>query len=283
MSFFSNFNKKKAEASTVENKEEGKAETPAVETETPAVTETTETTETEAKPETKLEVPAETAAPEKGVAASPTQKSKFNLSSFIKREKSPAPKAEKADEKAEEGTEPEIADKAVSTNPPFLSLNFEANPSQEPEATPAAEPVAEAATETPVEETSAEAATSPKESKRKSSFFSGFKGKKAEEPKSDEQTAEEAAHKSTSPVSKISGLVRKVSSRGTSKPKEDKEKEVASPATVTEEPETVSAEPVKTEAEPAAAEPVAATEPQSIGDVVPDAVNVGQAPVKASA
>lgn len=272
LSFFGGFNKKKVESPSVEKKEEeAKAETPAVaETEAPAPAVETAETESETKP---IDVPVtDSAAPEKlTVASSP--KSKFNLSSFIKREKSPAPKNEevKAEDKVEEKAEDKPEEKMEA--PVVL----------------AAEPTTtEAAKETPAEETTVEtAATSPKETKRKSSFFSGFKGKKPEEKTGDEAVSESDAPKAVSPVSKFGGLIRKAS-RSSSKPAKEAEKkeEVAAPATLTEEPEAVSAEPVKTEAaaEPAAASDSADKPVQSIGDVVPEAVNVEKTPsVKASA
>jgi len=138
--------------------------------------------------------------------------------------------------------------------------------------TPAEEPtVAEATSPT----------TSPKEQRRKSSFFPFMKEKKSEDVKSDTEEGEPSSPKpSTSPVPKpglLTTLMRKASKAG--KGKETEPKEVAAPVTVAEE--TAPAAPVTTtETET----PNGTTETNAIGDVVPEAVTVGQAhPVQAAA
>ncbi|RPB03173.1 hypothetical protein L873DRAFT_1833925 [Choiromyces venosus 120613-1] len=186
---------------------------------------------------------------EKSPASSPP-KSKFYSAIFDKKEK----KTEKEHETkpAEAATEP-IAIPAITTN-------STAAPAEEPA-------VAEATSPT----------TSPKEQKRKSSFFSFKKEKKADDVKSDTEEGEASSPKaSTSPVPKpglLTGLMRKASKAG--KGKETEAKEVVAPATVSEE--TAPATTTETETPngaPAAAEP----------SVVPEAVPVGQAhPVQAAA
>lgn len=149
--------------------------------------------------------------------------------------------------------------------------------------------MAETAVESPATgEEPAEAATSPKE-KRKSSFFAFKKPAKAEDVKSDSEDKEEkAAPKS----SYVSGLIRKVSQRaGSSKPES---KEVTTPAPVAEETEPSTAPKLEeTAAEPAKEEAVKEDKPAEdktedkgapvIGDVVPDAVNVGDKPAPVTA
>ncbi|CUS08692.1 unnamed protein product [Tuber aestivum] len=142
--------------------------------------------------------------------------------------------------------------------------------------------VAPAEGSTTVEATSPTAG--PREQKRKSSFFSFKKEKKADDVKSDTEEGEPSSPKpSTSPVPKpglLTGLMRKASKAG--KGKEAEPKEVTAPATVAEE--TAPAAPTTTtETETPNGAP-ATTEPTTIGDVVPEAVNVGQAhPVQAAA
>lgn len=127
-------------------------------------------------------------------------------------------------------------------------------------------------------------ATSPKEQKRKSSFFSFMKEKKSDDVKSDSEDAEPAKSGSTSPLPKagILGLMRKASKATKHPGKETDNKEVAAPETVAEEP---AAAPTSAEAAETTTVPTEQTEPAptSIGDVGPDVVNAGQAPVKATA
>lgn len=120
-------------------------------------------------------------------------------------------------------------------------------------------------------------ATSPKEQKRKSSFFASFKkDKKVEDVKSDSEDAE-PAHKSSaaSPVPKtglLTGLMRKASKSTKNAGKEADTKEVIAPETVAEEPTLVPATTDAAETAGSAAEP-------AVGDV-PEAAAVGQAPVQ---
>lgn len=152
-----------------------------------------------------------------------------------------------------------------------------------------ADSIAPSPAETAVVEGAAEPsapATSPKE-KRKSSFFSFKKEKKAEDVKSDSEEAESAEKPSTSPAPKglLTGLMRKASR--SAKGKETESKDVAAPTTVleesaTEQPTIESAEPVKSETNAVADAALADT--PAIGDVVPDAVTVGASqPVQAAA
>lgn len=216
-----------------------------------------ETVEGEAKPE---DAPA-AGAEDKSTPASPSSppKAKF-LALLGKRDKSPSPKP--AEEKTEAAAE-------VKPAPP-VEVATEAS--------------REAAAETPkdVPDTAAETTSPTAKEKRKSSFFSFKKEKKADDVKSDSEETE-PSKASASPVPKglsLTSLKRKVSRAG--KGKETESKDVASPPAVAEEdekekekdkdavaPEPETAEPVKTEPEAEAAAPV-------IGDVVPDAVTVGQ-------
>lgn len=128
-------------------------------------------------------------------------------------------------------------------------------------------------------------ATSPREQKRKSSFFSFKKDRKSEDVKSDSEDAEPALKSgSTSPLPKAGagflGLMRKASKSTKSTGKEVENKEVAAPETVAEEPTTATTGEAGETAVPATtAEPTATT---AIEDVVPETVAVGQAPVQAT-
>jgi hypothetical protein len=188
------------------------------------------------------------------------------LSFFVKRDKSPAPKAAIV---PEETTEAKSEVKANAST--------------------------EAAAEDVAEETPAEVPTSPKEvsppkEKRISNFFNFGKDKKAEEKKteevkSDSEDADAVPKPSTSPVPKsfLGGLKRKVSKAGKSSDKSET-KEVATPAPVVEEEIPASettAEPVKTE-EAKPEDKISEAAP-AIGDVVPEAVTVGAKPVQAAA
>lgn len=227
-----------------------------------------ETPEVDAKPIDAAAGPAEEPAADKAVPSSPPKSSKFLSNIFDKRDKSPSRKVEKTEDKTE-AAEPkvEVPEAAVAETPSDAVVS-------------------------PTEETPADpnAAVSPKE-KRKSSFFSFKKEKKHEDVKSDSEDAEPAAHKpSTSPVPKgiLGGLMRKASRAG--KGKETETKEVSTPAAVAEEeadktlpaPETT--EPAKTEAEAEKKDETNTEAAPAIGDVVGDAVTVGQnPPVKAAA
>lgn len=249
-SFFSMFDKK-GEAAT-EKKDKEAAE---VSKDTLAA----EMSEGDIKP---VDTPAVT-SDEKPTTPSSPPKQKF-LALLGKRDKSPSPKA------VEEKTDAPAEVKIQTPVQPVIS--------------------SEVAAETPkesAESPSTDAVSPSTKEKRKSSFFSFKKEKKSDEVKSDTEDAAcietHAPAKSTSPVPKglsLQSFRRKVSLSG--KAKETETKEVASPAAVVEEGEQnetpaapKTAEPVKAEQEPVA--PV-------IGDVVPDAVTIGQTrPVQAAA
>lgn len=124
--------------------------------------------------------------------------------------------------------------------------------------------------------------TSPKEQKRKPSFFASFKkDKKVEDIKSDSEDAEPTQKSgTTSPAPKaglLTGLMRKASKSTKNSGKEADTKEVAAPETVAEEPTplpatTDTAETTTTSTEPAAS---------PVGDV-PETVAVVQAPAQAT-
>lgn len=183
-----------------------------------------------------------------------------------KRDKSPAPKA------ALESTEAPKVDIPATEE-------TEAPKAEATEAAAAAEPAA-------IPEATSETATSPKE-RRKSSFFAGFgkKQPKTEEVKSDSEETEEPKEKAAKP-GLIAGLIRKASHRGGKTPEA---KEVSTPAAVAEETEPAvkeeeaPAEAAKEETAPVVAEKVEEKPTQSIGDVVPDAVNVGSKPTPVAA
>lgn len=148
---------------------------------------------------------------------------------------------------------------------------------------PAAAPIAAEETPAAIEApatTEAPAAAAPAttpevKEKRRTSFFGNLGG-----------SVKKTGAEGEKAPSKLSGLFRNPSKAV----KSNKEKE-ATPAKTEETPETVPEVPAAEETKPAepAAEPAApAAEPASIGDVVPDAVTVGQAskstpPVTASA
>lgn len=124
-------------------------------------------------------------------------------------------------------------------------------------------------------------ATSPKEQKRKSSFFSFKKDKRVEDVKSDSEDAEPAQKSgTTSPVPKtglLTGLMRKASKSTKNAGKEADTKEVAAPETVAEEPATGAVTTDDAETTIASAEPAASP----VGDVS-ETVTVVQAPVQAT-
>lgn len=119
-------------------------------------------------------------------------------------------------------------------------------------------------------------ATSPKEQKRKSSFFSFKKDKKAEEVKSDSEDVE-APQKSgaTSPIPRpglLTGLMRKASRSTKNAGKESDSKDVAAPETVAEETSVpITVETAETTSIPAESTVI------PIGDAVPKAAMTGQA------
>ncbi|TGZ76285.1 hypothetical protein EX30DRAFT_258449 [Ascodesmis nigricans] len=278
-SFFS-FGKKKEEAAVTPTAEEKKDEVKPEVKEEPAAAEEPAApaaeevkpveTATEADATKATETPADEAEEkkeEKAAPASPKSHSKSFFSGFLaKREKSPGPKAaiEPTAEAKAETSAAEVKDEAPATT---------------------SETVPENAVESPaaVEETS-EATTSPKE-KRKS-FFAFKKPSKSEDVKSDSEEGE--PKEKPAKTNYVQGLIRKVSQRAQSG--KAPEKEVATPAPVAEEAEPSAApqieEPVAAPAkeEEEVAVPAAAEEKpaQSIGDVVPEAVNVGK-PAQVSA
>lgn len=123
---------------------------------------------------------------------------------------------------------------------------------------------------------------SPKEQKRKSSFFASFKkDKRAEDVKSDSEDAEPAQKSgTTSPVPRtglLTGLMRKASKSTKNAGKEADTKEVAAPETVAEEPALGAVTTDTVETTTASAEPTVCP----VGDV-PETVAVVQAPVQAT-
>ncbi|KAG0638453.1 hypothetical protein HOY80DRAFT_887883 [Tuber brumale] len=240
------FNREKKEKEVAEDKKEGEA--PEHKTETEAAP-------AEVKP---IDVIAPEASTASGESRASPPRHKFYAGIFDRR----GDKTEK---------EPETKPAESSTEPATVPAT-----TTESTATPAEESTVAEATSP---------ATSPREQKRKSSFFSPFKKeKRADDVKSDTEEGEPSSPKpSTSPVPKpglLTGLIRKASKAG--KGKETEPKEVTAPATVAEE--TTPAAPVATtEAETSNGAP-ATTETNAIGDVVPEAVTVGQAhPVQAAA
>jgi len=155
----------------------------------------------------------------------------------------------------------------------------------EPVPVPGAAPDTATDVATPAEGASAadspSPATSPKE-RRLSSFFAFGKEKKAGDVKSDSEEAEPGSPKpSTSPASFVVGLYRRASKAGRGSPKESESREVAAPATVLEETPaaTTTAATETPNGTDGTAEPAAPVDPTTaIGDVVAEAVNVGQAP-----
>ncbi|KAI5839992.1 Pleckstrin homology domain-containing protein [Morchella snyderi] len=232
-----------------EKKEDAKAE----------ASEPTEVVATEAKP---LDVPVEAAATEKTPeSASSPPKQKFLSSFFDKKERSPVAKT---------------AEKETDTKPAEVTTEI---PAENIDATPIVAVDESAAPD------ATSPATSPREQKRKSSFFSFKKDKKSEDVKSDSEDAEPALKSgSTSPLPKAGagflGLMRKASKSTKSTSKEVENKEVAAPETVAEEPTTAATtgEADETVVPAAAAEPTA----PAIEDVVPETVTVGQSPVQAT-
>lgn len=125
-------------------------------------------------------------------------------------------------------------------------------------------------------------ATSPKEQKRKPSFFASFKkDKKVEDVKSDSEDAEPAQKSgTTSPAPKtglLTGLMRKASKSTKNAGKEADTKEVAAPETVAEEPTPVPATTETVETATTSTEPAVSP----VGDA-PETVTVAQAPVQAT-
>lgn len=125
-------------------------------------------------------------------------------------------------------------------------------------------------------------ATSPKEQKRKPSFFASFKkDKKVEDVKSDSEDAEPAQKSgTTSTVPKtglLTGLMRKASKSTKNAGKEADTKEVTAPETVAEEPTAVPATTDTVETTITSTEPAVSP----VGDV-PETVAVAQAPVQAT-
>jgi len=258
LSVFGFLDKKKSEKSVQkeEAKEEAKEETPAapvVATEEPA--KETPAAEPVAAPaaETPAEKPVEAHSP-----TSPKEK----IMSFLRRDKSPAPKAAPVEtETAPAVEEPKPSEAAVTETPAAAAV------------VPPTTEVTEAPKETPVEETAESAtATSPIKEKRKS-IFSSF-NKKSEDGESKSNL--------------FSSLTRKASAaaRGRS-PGKSAEKETAETPAVAEEPEVKKDETV-TETKAETAEPVKETEPvvsekpAQIGDVPAAAVSVGEKPAAAA-
>lgn len=173
------------------------------------------------------------------------EKQHFSFGKFLggNKEKAKSPAAEKTSD----APKTEEAPKVEETTP----------------AEAAAEPAAPAAeTAEPKEETPAEG-TAPAPKKRGSIF--GALGGSVKKEKDGEEKPQG-----------LKGLFRNASKAGRSK----KDKEVAAPAKVDEtaEPKEAAAADAATEDKKEPEAPAAPAEPAAIGDVVPDAVTVGQAP-----
>lgn len=264
-SFFGTFVEKLRSPTHEKKESEIAPAVPAKDTETPAAPAATETAEeakpteaapatteaaTEAKPEEK---PAEKA--EK--ATTPHKEKKNFFDSFLHKEKAKTPTTEAAPAEAKKEEKP-----------------AEETKSEEKPAEKAAE-----ATEPATGVTATASAATPEASKdkRRTSFFGNLTGSVKKE-KSEGETDGEPKH------SKLGGLFRNPSKLGKSK---EAKKETTTPPKVEEETpaKEESSAPVipapETEASTTAPE-ASNTNQNSIGDVVPDAVTVGQAP-KASA
>ncbi|KAH0550945.1 hypothetical protein GP486_007690 [Trichoglossum hirsutum] len=271
-SIFGSIMRKRETAGPAEDKKEATSAAPAKDTEaTPA-----------SEP---VDVPAKPAESAEETAASPTSAStspkKGGVLSFFKKERGHA-------EKKEGEEEVEAAPKA---NEPAAPATEAAQPATDTE-TPAP---AGTATET----TESATATEQPKTRRRSSFFTDLYGKVAKKPgdvTSDSET--EPKEKTTTP-NKLQGLFRGKSHRESKKG--ESKKEATPPPAVEEAAETATeskdaapaAEPKPEEtlatSDTAAATAVAAEPSQTnavngtIGDVVGDAITVGQTPVQAAA
>ena len=215
-------------------------------------TETAETTE-----------PAAEAAETSKAAPKPTKRGSI-FGSLASKLRSPTTEKKEAD------TVPPVPAKdEPATETPAEAPKIEENPAEAIE-TPAEAPK-EIAEETPKEDAlkeEAPAATPAAALKSKrGSIFGSFTGSVKKEKSDGEGEAK---------TNKLTGLFRNASKAG--KSKDVKKKDATTPPKVEE-----AAEPATTEETPAneaapAVEPTPAAEPNSIGDVVPAAVTVGQAP-----
>ncbi|KAF2264545.1 hypothetical protein CC78DRAFT_568242 [Lojkania enalia] len=241
-SIFGNFVEKLRSPTTEKKESEVAPAAPAKEPEPTAEAPKVEETPAAAPAEGATEAPKEEAKP---AATTPhKEKQHFSFGKFLggAKEKVKSPTTEK---------EPAAAEAPKTEEP------------AKPEETSAPAPTAEPAAEAPKEEKKEEEAATPASKPKRGSIFGNLTGSVKKEKEGEEK------HKG------ISGLFRKASSA--TKPK--KEKEPATPAKVEEETaeapkEEAKEEPTKEEKK----ETPAATEPKAIGDVVPEAVTVGQAP-----
>jgi len=180
------------------------------------------------------------------VAATTPHKEKehFSFSKFFPKEKAKSPTTEAP-------KEPIVSDEAPKIEEPVA-------------------PVAETA-EAPKEEVKEEPAkeeTTPAAHKAKRGSIFGNLTNSVKKEKTEGEASEPKKE------NKLTGLFRSASK--SVKPLAKKEKEPATPAKVEEKEELKAEEAKAGEPTPAVTEPTA--EPKSIGDVVPDAVTVGQAP-----
>lgn len=212
-------------------------DTPAVAPVEPVASATDGTTETPKAEEVK---PVEAKTP----TTPAKEKQHFSFGKFLggNKERAKSPAAEKAPEVPKTEEAPKV----------------EAAAPVEPVAETAAEPTTEAKEEKK-EETPAEgAAPAPK---KRGSIFGALGGSVKKEKEGEEKPQG------------LKGLFRNASKAGKSK----KEKEVAAPAKVEETTEPKEETAPVTEEKKETEAPVAPAEPAAIGDVVPDAVTVGQA------
>ncbi|KAI9766068.1 MAG: hypothetical protein M1840_006775 [Geoglossum simile] len=158
-----------------------------------------------------------------------------------------------------------------------------------PEATPATETETTAPVEPAAESTEPTATAEPSKARRRSSFFTDLVGKVGKKPGEVTSDSEGEPKEKSSPLPKIvGGLFRGTSRAG--KQKKGEAKKDTTPPTVEETPETAPAEETTPAAEPKSEETPTAPEPTqtnvvngAIGDVVPDAITVGQTPQQVQA
>lgn len=211
-------------------------------------TETAETTE-----------PAAEAAETPKAAPKPTKRGSI-FGSLASKLRSPTTEKKEADI-----VPPVPAKDEPATETPAEAPKIEENPAETTE-TPAEAPK-ETTEEASKEEASATTPTATLKSKR-GSIFGNFTGSVKKEKSDGEGEAK---------TNKLTGLFRNASKAG--KSKDVKKKDATTPPKVEEAAEPATTETPAKEAEAApAAEPTPAAEPNSIGDVVPAAVTVGQAP-----
>ncbi|KAI9844232.1 MAG: hypothetical protein M1837_005738 [Sclerophora amabilis] len=278
----------------------------AKETETPTVipVAASEPVDAPAKPSTEVAEPVTapvatesaaptTTTPKKEYSSSPGKESFFGK--FLKTEKTKF--QQKKEEKAEDKTETVEPEESKTEATPVTAPTTETSapvvtPSETPTTQPAATTTPEGTTTTTTAPVTSRETTpaEPAKDRRRSSFFStlGTKKEKKSEVTSDTETGDAQSKPKPTQGSKIGELFRKPSRavRGSSANRESSKKEAASPAPVPETSETAATtetptDPVTQDAAPAAttapeAQNTGSVENGAIGDVVPEAVSVGQ-------